>query len=75
MPRRARRDMKVKLVYTNPIPAPVKKGDVVGKVVISTPRQTDVELPVVAGEAVGQLGMFGRLSAALKYLLWGKSET
>ena len=75
IPQRSRRDMKVKLVFNNPIPAPVVMGSVVGKVVISTPRQTDVELPVVAGESVGLLGMFGRINAALKYLVWGKSES
>lgn len=75
LPRRSRREMKVKLVYNNPIPAPVEKGAEVGKVVVSIPRRADMEIPVVAGEAVGRLGMFGRLSAALKFLIWGKSET
>ena len=72
---RARRDMKVKLVYNNPIAAPVEKGAPVGKVIISVPGRSDVEMPVVAGEAGGRLGIFCRLSAALKYLILGKSET
>jgi D-alanyl-D-alanine carboxypeptidase (penicillin-binding protein 5/6) len=75
LPQRSRRDMKVKVVYTNPVPAPVEMGSVLGKVVISTPRQKDIELPVVAGEAVGRLGIFGRLNAALKFLIWGSSES
>ena len=75
LPQRARRDLKVKLVYNNPIPAPVEKGATVGKVVISVPGRTDVEMPVVAGDAVGRLGIFVRLNAALKYLIWGKSAT
>ena len=75
LPRKARRDMKVKLVYKNPIPAPVEKGTTIGKVLISTPGRPDLEMPVVAGETVGQLGIFGRLNAALKYLIWGKSTT
>ena len=75
LPQRARRDLKVTLVYNNPIPAPVEKGATVGKVVISVPGRTDVEMPVVAGDAVGRLGIFGRLNAALKYLIWGKSAT
>ena len=75
LPRRARRDMKVKLVYNNPIPAPVEKGTTVGKIIISTPGRSDLEMPVVTGEAVGQLGILGRLNAALQYLLWGKSTT
>jgi D-alanyl-D-alanine carboxypeptidase (penicillin-binding protein 5/6) len=75
LPQKSRRDMKVKLVFNNPIPAPVEKGATVGKIVISTPRQTDIEMPLVAGESIGQLGVFGRLNAALKYLVWGKSDS
>jgi len=75
LPRRARRDMKVKLSYTNPINAPVVKGAPVGRVVVSVPGRADMELPVVAGDTVERLGLFGRLNAAIQYLLWGKSES
>ena len=75
LPRRVRRDMKVKLIYKNPIPAPVEMGSAVGKVIISTPGRADLEIPVVAGATIGQLGIFGRLNAALKYLMWGKTDT
>jgi len=30
LPRRARRDMKVAAVFENPIPAPIRAGDVIG---------------------------------------------
>ncbi|MDC0033707.1 D-alanyl-D-alanine carboxypeptidase [Alphaproteobacteria bacterium] len=73
LPRRMRRNMKVKVVYKSPIPAPVGKGTAVGKVIISTSGRADLEMPVVAGEAVDRLGVFGRLNATFKYLLWGKS--
>lgn len=75
MARRARRNMKVKLVYQNPIPAPLEEGSAVGKVIVTVPGRSDLEVPLVAGQTVGQLGAFGRLNAAFKYLLWGKPAT
>ncbi len=75
LPRRAREGMKVKLSYTNPLNAPIAKGAQVGRVVISIPGRSDMELPVVAGSDVERLGLFGRLNAALQYLLWGKSAS
>jgi len=33
-----------------------------------------LEVPLVAGEGVGQLGLLGRLASALNYLIWGSLE-
>lgn len=71
MPRRARRDMKVTAVYDGPIAAPIRKGAVVGKLLITAPGQPNVELPLVAGADVAKLGMMGRISEALRHILWG----
>lgn len=71
LPRRARRDMKVTAVYDGPIAAPIHKGQVVGKLVVTAPNVAPAELPLVAGAEVGKLGTLGRISAAIKYLLWG----
>ncbi|MDA8230099.1 MAG: D-alanyl-D-alanine carboxypeptidase [Magnetospirillum sp.] len=71
MPRRARRDMKVTAVYDGPIAAPIRKGDVVGKLVVTAPGVPTAELPLAAGADVAKLGFAGRISAAVKYLLWG----
>jgi D-alanyl-D-alanine carboxypeptidase (penicillin-binding protein 5/6) len=71
LPRRVRRDMKVSAVYTGPIPAPIKKGDTVGKLVISAPGVETMELPLVAGADVPKLGFTGRISAALRRIIWG----
>ena len=67
--------MKVRLSYTNPINAPIEKGTQVGRVTIIVPGRADMDLPVVAGETVERLGLFGRLNAAVQYLLWGKAES
>ncbi len=71
MERKARRDMKVTAVYDGPIAAPIKKGQKVGKLVVTAPGVPTIELPLVAGADVGKLGFGGRMSAAFKYLVWG----
>ncbi|MBC7952603.1 MAG: D-alanyl-D-alanine carboxypeptidase [Rhodospirillaceae bacterium] len=71
MPRKSRREMKVTAVYTGPIAAPIKKGQPVGKLVITAPGVSTVEMPLLAGADVNKLGFMGRMSAALKSILWG----
>jgi serine-type D-Ala-D-Ala carboxypeptidase (penicillin-binding protein 5/6) len=71
--RAARNKMKVNVVYESPIPAPIEAGQVIAKLVVTAPDTTPVEIPLQAGEAVERLGMFGRLSAALKFLIFGAS--
>jgi len=71
MPRKARKDMKIKVVYDGPIPAPVAAGQPVGLLRIEAPGFATVERPLVAGNAVPQLGMFGRVNAAVRHLVFG----
>lgn len=73
MTRKARREMKVRLVYDGPIAAPVRAGQVVGKVEVSAPGFETVERRVVAGADVERLGMPQRLFAAFNHLLYGSS--
>lgn len=71
MARAERGGMKVSLVSNAPVAAPVKKGDVVGKVVITAPGFPGKEVPVVAAQDVEKLGFVGRALAAAKYLVFG----
>lgn len=73
LPRKARREMKVAAVFDGPIPAPITQGDSLAKLVVTAPDVDSIEVPLVAGADVEQLGIFGRLGAALKYLLWGNT--
>ncbi len=73
LPRKARREMKVLVRYEGPIPAPVAKGDRLATLVIRAKGIDDVEVPLVAASDVGQLGLFGRLGAALQHIIWGGS--
>ncbi len=71
--RAARNKMKVKVVYDSPVPAPILAGDVIAKLVVTAPATAPIEIPLQAGESVERLGMFGRLAAALKFLIFGAS--
>ena len=73
LPRKSRASMKATIVYDNPIPAPIRQGAPVGRVVITAPEMATLEVPLLAGEAVERLGTGGRISAAVSHLIWGKS--
>lgn len=69
---RARTD--ISLHWSDPIPAPIAKGDRLGTLKITTEDIVE-EIPLLAQYAVGQLGLFDRLGAALKYLIFGAPIT
>lgn len=74
LPKKARRNMKVKVSFEGPVPAPVAKGQRLGSLTISAPDFDTLEIPLVAGDSVEQLGLMGRLVAAFNYILWGSSQ-
>ena len=71
--RASRSDMKVKVVYDAPVSAPIMAGQEIAKLVVTAPDTKPVEIPLQAGADVERLGVFGRLTAALKYLIFGAS--
>ncbi|GLQ07268.1 D-alanyl-D-alanine carboxypeptidase family protein [Sneathiella chinensis] len=73
MSRKDRRSMQVKLVYNEPIPAPILQGTPVARLVISAPDMDSIEVPLVATENIERPGMFRRVTSAIKYVLFGAS--
>jgi len=71
MPRRSRKDMKVTVEYDRPIPAPVSKGQTVGKVVVTAPDMPPTEAPLIAASDVGRMDTLGRIATLAGYLVWG----
>ena len=69
--RKARRDMRVTVVYDAPIPAPLRAGQEVAKLVVNAPGEEPVEFPLMAGADVERLGIFGRVTTSLQYLVFG----
>jgi len=68
LPRSARAGLKADAVFDQPIPAPVRKGQVVGKLIVTAPGMEHKEVPLVAAWDVDRLGFFARLSAKLHFL-------
>jgi serine-type D-Ala-D-Ala carboxypeptidase (penicillin-binding protein 5/6) len=71
LPRHSRHDMKVTVVYDKPVPAPVKHGDEIGKIVISAPDTSPIERPLYATADVRPIGTIGRMATLAGYLIWG----
>jgi D-alanyl-D-alanine carboxypeptidase (penicillin-binding protein 5/6) len=71
LPRRSRKDMKVTVYYDRPIPAPIHKGAVIGKLVVTAPDVQNVEVPLYAAADVERIGTLGRMATMAGYLIWG----
>ncbi|MFN3077039.1 MAG: D-alanyl-D-alanine carboxypeptidase family protein [Alphaproteobacteria bacterium] len=71
LPRRNTKDMKVAAVYQGPIAAPIRKGDRLAALTITSQSMPPIEIPLVAGEDVERLGFVGRLGAAAKSVIFG----
>ena len=75
LPKAARKSLEVKAVFDGPVPAPIQKGQQIGKLVITADEISPLEAPIYAGADVERLGMFGRVFAALKHLILGGGTT
>jgi D-alanyl-D-alanine carboxypeptidase (penicillin-binding protein 5/6) len=72
LPRRVRKDMKVTVAYDKPIAAPIKKGEPIGKVVVTVPDMPPAETPLVAGADVSRMGPVGRIAMVAANLIWSR---
>jgi D-alanyl-D-alanine carboxypeptidase (penicillin-binding protein 5/6) len=59
----------MKIRYQGPVKAPIAKGQEIAQLVVTTPDTGEQVMPLVAAEAVGEAGFFGRFWAGLKQLL------
>jgi D-alanyl-D-alanine carboxypeptidase (penicillin-binding protein 5/6) len=60
-----------KVVYDGPLKAPIKAGDHVADLIVTSPGMPDQRFPLVADKDVGQAGFFGRAWAGLMQLFGG----
>jgi D-alanyl-D-alanine carboxypeptidase (penicillin-binding protein 5/6) len=68
-----RRDLEVKVAYDGPIPAPVVDGSQLAQLEITAPGLEPRRVSLIAGEAVQAANVFGRVTSAIGYLIWGPS--
>jgi len=59
-------NMSVKVVYNGPVKAPIKAGQHIADLIVSTPDTPPQSMPLVAESDVGEAGFFGRAWAGLK---------
>jgi D-alanyl-D-alanine carboxypeptidase (penicillin-binding protein 5/6) len=73
LPKASRHNLKIEAIYSDPIPAPIKDGQLVGRLEITSPGTSTINIPLFAGEDIKEVGIFGRLLSALNYIIWGHS--
>ena len=71
MPRQWRRNAKIEVEYSNPIPAPVSRGDVLGKLTVSGQGVPAMNVPLLAGADVPRLWLPGRAAAVMARYVTG----
>ncbi len=71
MPRQWRKSAKIAVQYDNPVPAPVSRGDVLGKLTVSGQGVPAMDVPLLAGADVPRLGLPGRAMAVVSRYVTG----
>ncbi len=70
MPRQWRQTAKVEVQFQNPVNAPINRGEVLGKLLVSGQGVPAMEVPLLAGADVPRLGLPGRaMSVVSRYVL------
>ncbi|WP_295047331.1 D-alanyl-D-alanine carboxypeptidase family protein [uncultured Paracoccus sp.] len=68
LPAGARDQVTVEAVYDGPIPAPIAKGDPIGRLVVTMPGTPQAVTPLLAAEDVPEAGFAGRMKGAVMRL-------
>ncbi|HEX8194054.1 MAG TPA: D-alanyl-D-alanine carboxypeptidase family protein [Allosphingosinicella sp.] len=63
-------DVRARIVYQGPVKAPIQRGQHIADLVV-TAGGVEQRMPLVAAEAVGEAGFFGRIMAGLGSLFGG----
>jgi len=71
VPKARKKYLKVSIIYNGPIPAPVKKDDILGKLKVTYKEELIEEYDLFASEDVKKLNVFSRLMKSINFLIWG----
>lgn len=64
-------EVKLTAVYDKPVKAPVKAGQQLGIIRAEIPGSGVLEIPLIAAAGVEKVGLWGKITTNLKYLLFG----
>ena len=67
----ARNQVKMTAIYDKPVKAPVKMGQQLGVLKVEIPEKQVIEVPLVAGQTINKVGLWGKIVNNIKYLLSG----
>ena len=73
IPKTARRNMKVRVIYESPVPVPIQAGTTIGLVEVTAPDIEPIVRPLKTTQSVGQLDFFGRITSAINFIIFGAS--
>jgi D-alanyl-D-alanine carboxypeptidase (penicillin-binding protein 5/6) len=71
--RSAQQGVTAHIVYTGPLRPPIRKGDVVARLVVAGPNFPTQEFPLAAGRKIGRANWFSRAFEGLRLTLFGPS--
>ena len=71
IPKAKKKYLKVSIEYNGPIPAPIKKNEIVGKVKIQFKDNLLDEYDLYASEEIKRLNIFSRIINSINFLIWG----
>jgi D-alanyl-D-alanine carboxypeptidase (penicillin-binding protein 5/6) len=71
IPKARKKYLKAKIIYEGPIMAPIRKDDVLGKLIINYKNEILSEHDLLAFEKVQKVNIFTRLIRSINYLIWG----
>ncbi|MCQ2740787.1 MAG: D-alanyl-D-alanine carboxypeptidase [Alphaproteobacteria bacterium] len=67
-----RADVKMTAIYDKPVKAPVQIGQQLGVLRVEVPEAETKVVPLVAGQTINEVGLWGRIKANIKYLWNGE---
>ena len=71
IPKARKKLLKVSLNYKGPIQAPIKKNDLLGKLILTYDGNFIEEHDLLAFEDIKKLNIFSRLIKSINFLIWG----
>ena len=71
LPRQWRRNLEVKVRYNSPIPAPVARGQEVGRLEVAGQGVPPMSVPLLAGADVDRMGLIARIPAVIGHWVSG----
>ena len=66
-----KKKLKAKMIYEGPIEAPIKKDQIVAKLMIIYDNDLIGEYELLSSQEVKKVNIFSRLMKSLNYLIWG----